>query len=313
MPEKIAFLFPGQGSQRVGMGSDICEKNPVAKNVLLAADEALGRSISSLCFNGPDEELMATYNTQPAIVSVSYALAAAAMEAGLKPSAVAGHSVGEYAALAVAGVLPFERLVELVALRGQLMDEACPQGTGSMAALIGLDEETTRELISTLDLEDEILDVAGLNNPGQVVVAGHVTALEKANAKVKDFGGRRGMMLKVSGPFHSRLMKPAEDGLAKELEQCDFDNAHVPVVPNVLADFTQDPEELKRCLMSQLTKPVMWEKSILAMRDAGIRTFVEFGTGNVLSGMIKKIDKELEVYTVSDAESCAATVKELLG
>jgi [acyl-carrier-protein] S-malonyltransferase len=301
---RLAFLFPGQGSQSVGMGADLYSGSKVAADIFDRADRELGFSLRDLCFNGPDTELRQTANTQPAIVTTSYALASAFMEKGAKPFLTAGHSVGEYAALAVAGVLPFERLVSLVRLRGNLMEQACPSGDGTMAALIGMNRDSASKLLENLELEShEIIDIAGLNNPGQVVVAGHVTAINKAIARVKEFGGRMGMPLNVSGPFHSRLMKSAEDGLSRELDSCDFQDADVPVVPNVEPSLVKSSAVLKSCLMSQLTRPVLWEQSVAVMVEAGVEVFVEFGSGNVLAGMLKKIDRNLEVLSISDMPS----------
>ncbi|MCO4781984.1 MAG: ACP S-malonyltransferase [Candidatus Cloacimonetes bacterium] len=312
MSEKIAFIFPGQGSQSVGMGKDLFDSSEECQKLYQIMDTALDFSISELCFNGPEDQLQLTYNTQPAIVGTSYALAQEMIKKGIEPVCVAGHSVGEYTALAISEVLPFETLLQLVRLRGQLMDEACPAGTGSMAALIGMDKEKVEKMIQDLDLSDDlVLDLAGLNCPGQVVVAGHKSSLESAIARVREFGGRMGVMLNVSGPFHSSLMKPAELGLAKKLDTCDFIEPKYSVIPNVYPKLTNDKEIIKDALMKQLTSPVLWEDSIRTMIDSGVTKFVEFGAGNVLAGMIRKIDRKVKVLAVSNSDTLAKALEEL--
>lgn len=308
--KRMAFLFPGQGSQAVGMGRELCLASPTASSIFARADQELGFGLSELCFQGSEENLRRTENTQPAIVTNGYALARVFMEYGAVPFLAAGHSVGEYAALAIADVLPFERIVSLVHLRGKLMEQACPAGEGTMAALIGMDRHSATSLLENLELDEaEIIDIAGLNNPGQVVVAGHVSAINKALAKVKDYGGRMGMLLNVSGPFHSRLMKKAEDGLRRELDLSDFQNASIPVVPNIEPSLIRNAGIIKECLMSQLCRPVLWEQSIAVMAEAGTELFVEFGSGNVLSGMLKKIDRNLAVVSISDMSSLQKAVE----
>tara|TARA_B100000674_G_scaffold486219_1_gene494351 strand:+ start:92 stop:1033 length:942 start_codon:yes stop_codon:yes gene_type:complete len=313
MTEKIAFIFPGQGSQSVGMGKDICAHHEAARFIFAEADEALEKSLSTLCFEGPDSDLSLTVNTQPAIVATSLALFKCFIEKGPKPSFVAGHSVGEYAALAAAGALSMQDVIGLVAKRGQLMDDACPAGTGGMAALIGMDREKTQKMLEEIELPSEsVLDLAGLNCPGQVVVAGHLRAIDFIINKVRDFGGRMGVKLNVSGPFHSRLMKPAEDGLSGRLTEADFAEADIPVLPNTLAKPTSDPRELKKALMSQLTLPVLWEDSVRYMLSENVNTFVEFGAGNVLSGMIRKIDRKARVIPVYDSDTLKSALEELI-
>jgi [acyl-carrier-protein] S-malonyltransferase len=312
MSEKVAFIFPGQGSQTVGMGKDLFDSSQDCQKLYQIMDTALDFPISELCFNGPEDQLQLTFNTQPAIVGTSYALAQEMIKKGVEPFCVAGHSVGEYTALAVSEVLPFEILLQLVRLRGQLMDEACPAGTGSMAALIGMDKEKVEKMIDGLDLSEElVLDLAGLNCPGQVVVAGHLKSLEQAIERVREFGGRMGVMLNVSGPFHSSLMKPAEEGLAAKLDTCNFVEPKYPVLPNVSPKLTNDKEIIKDALMKQLTSPVLWEETIRAMIESGVTKFVEFGAGNVLAGMIRKIDRKVKVLAVSNSETLAKALEEL--
>ena len=313
MTEKIAFIFPGQGSQTVGMGKDICAHHEAARFIFAEADEALGKSLSTMCFEGPDDDLGLTVNTQPAIVATSLALFKCFIEKGPSPAFVAGHSVGEYAALAAAGALSIQDVIGLVAKRGQLMDEACPAGTGGMAALMGMDRDKTLRMLDEIKLPGElILDLAGLNCPGQVVVAGHLQAIDYAVNNVREFGGRMGVKLNVSGPFHSRLMKPAEDGLSGRLTEADFNEAHIPVLPNTLAQPVSDPLELKKALMSQLTLPVLWEDSVRFMLSENVDTFVEFGAGNVLAGMIRKIDRKARVIPVHNSQTLNSALEELI-
>ena len=294
------------------MGKELYVAGGASQELYETADKILGFKLSKICFEGPEEDLTQTFHTQPAIVATSMALVREFMSHGVSPAMTAGHSVGEYAALALAGVLSFEEVIDLVYNRGKLMDEACPAGTGGMAALIGMDLKKTEDLLENLPLPlDQILDVAGLNCPGQVVIAGHREALEMAVAKVRDFGGRMGVMLNVSGPFHSRLMQPAAKGLSGRLSGLEFSDASIPVVPNVCPEPENRGESLKDCLISQLTCPVKWEASIRAMLNSGITEFVEFGAGNVLMGMIKKIDRKLRVHPVFDKESLEQGVREL--
>lgn len=309
MTAKIAFIFPGQGSQSVGMGKDICAHQQAARFIFAEADEALEKSLSTLCFEGSEEELSLTINTQPAIVAASLALYKCFAEKGPQATFVAGHSVGEYAALTAAGVVSVQDVIRLVDRRGRLMDEACPAGTGGMAALIGMDRNQVESMIDQMQLEDGlVLDVAGLNCPGQVVVAGHLQAIDIAIARIRDFGGRMGVKLNVSGPFHSRLMQPAEDGLSEQLAETYFTQAEIPVISNTTAVAVKDPEQLKNALRSQLTLPVLWEDSVRVMLNEGVETFVEFGAGNVLAGMIRKIDRTAKVLPVYDSQSLDAAL-----
>lgn len=313
MTGNIAFIFPGQGSQSAGMGKDICAHHPTARFIFAEADEVLERSLSTLCFEGSDVELSLTVNTQPAIVITSLALYKCFIEkGGPQATFTAGHSVGEYAALAAAGVVAVQDVVRLVDSRANLMDSACPAGKGGMAALIGLNRSQVEEMIKNLGLPDEkILDIAGLNCPGQVVVAGDSEAIDLAITRVREFGGRMGVKLNVSGPFHSRLMKSAEDGLIQKLSETEFNDAIIPVIPNTTAEGTTNQEQIKTALKSQLTLPVLWEDSVRFMIDGGINTFVEFGSGNVLAGMIRKIDRKVRVIPVHDSATLDAALEEL--
>ncbi len=305
--KRVAFLFPGQGSQTVGMGRELADRFDEARAVFEEADDALGDSLSDVCWTGPEDELQRTSTTQPAIVTCSTACLRVFAKHGVKPDLVAGHSVGEYAALVAAGAMTLSDAVRLTRLRGELMESACPEGTGSMAAIMGLSEEEVRTLCKEAAASG-IAEIAGLNCSGQVVVAGHIRALSEVLFAAKSRGAASATMLRVSGPFHTSLMAPAARGLEEALARAPFHRARTPVVANVDAQAHTDPAELKQNLIGQLTRPVLWQKSIELMVGLGIGIFVELGAGKVLSGLMRRIHKPATMLNVGDLASLEKTL-----
>ncbi len=285
---KTAFLFPGQGSQEVGMGRALAQVCESAAAIWREADEALGFPLSRLCFEGPAVELALTVNTQPAVLTASVAAAAALADRGVKPDLTAGHSLGEYSALVVAGALPFAAAVKLVRKRGEFMQEAVPVGVGAMAALMGVDL-TTAEEVCAESARGEVVAVANINAPGQVVIAGHKGAVERALRAAAERGGRRSVMLPVSAPFHSALMKPAADRLAGELDRIQVSVPRIPVVRNVDAGLTTSAHEVKPFLVQQVASPVRWTACVERLRQEGATVFLEVGPGRVLTALLKRI------------------------
>ncbi|MBI4870465.1 MAG: ACP S-malonyltransferase [Candidatus Riflebacteria bacterium] len=304
---KVGFVFPGQGSQVVGMGLELAQQYAEARQVFETADAVLGGSFSALCWKGPEAELQQTANTQPAIVTASVACLRVFERCGVHAELVAGHSVGEYAALVAGGALSLDAAVGLTRLRGQLMESSCPGGTGSMAAVMGLDEETVRGICREV-AGAGVAEVAGLNCPGQVVLAGHVQALSEALAVAKSRGASQATMLRVSGPFHSSLMAPAAEGLARELGKAPLGRPRVPVVCNADAQGHVEPVRLRENLVAQLTRPVLWQKSIELMLGQGVNVFVEFGAGRVLSGLMRRIRRDAQMLNVADRGSLDKTL-----
>lgn len=299
---KTAFVFPGQGAQYVGMGKDLYDRFPEARQVFDAADSILRFPLSKLCFEGPEEELVLTANTQPALFTTSIACLRLLEKHGIEPDVTAGHSIGEYAALVAAGVLEFEDALPLVRKRGELMQEAGRWRPGTMAAIIGLDADEV-EVVCSRAGDAGIVDIANYNSPGQVVISGEVKAVEAASQYAKEAGARKVIPLSVSGAFHSRLMSDAAERLAVELNHACFDNAIIPVVANVTADYVYEADDIRDCLERQIAGSVRWEESVARMVDDGVTLFVELGAGKVLSGLIKRIADSVEVANVSDAES----------
>lgn len=301
---RTAFVFPGQGSQAVGMGRSWAERSDAAAEIFTRADEALGFALSRLCWEGPIEELNLTANTQPALLAASIAVLAAldelAIEPRIDPVVVAGHSLGEYSALVAAGSLELEDALALVRRRGQLMQEAVPVGAGAMAAVLGLDPAGAATLAAEA-AGDEVCAVANLNSPVQTVLAGHTGAIERAVAAAKGHGARRAVLLPVSAPFHSPLMAPAREGLTPLLEATAFADPRVPVVTNVDAAAVTSGKDAREALRRQIDSPVRWIESVETMRrDHGVERFVEIGPGSVLSGLVRRIVDGVEAVSVSE-------------
>ncbi|HEV8187148.1 MAG TPA: ACP S-malonyltransferase [Pyrinomonadaceae bacterium] len=302
----LALIFPGQGSQSPGMGKDLAEKFPVARQVFEEADDALGFAISRLCFEGPAEDLQLTENTQPAILTVSVAAFRAMMDAGSSaPAFVAGHSLGEYSALVAAGTLSLSDAVRIVRARGRYMQEAVPVGTGAMAAVLGGELEAIKRICEEAS-EGQVCSVANFNSPGQAVIAGNTEAVDRAIERLSGVA-KRVIKLKVSAPFHCALMKPAQDKLAADLERLEFREPAMPVVTNVDAHATTAPDELRDALVRQVSAPVRWVDSMQLLIEQSVGTFVEAGPGKVLSGLMRQINRDVKMLNVEDAVSLEAT------
>jgi [acyl-carrier-protein] S-malonyltransferase len=295
----IAYLFPGQGSQAVGMGTAFAAASPAAARVWAEADDALGFALARLCREGPEAELALTANTQPAVLTASVAAAAALAERGVQPAVAAGHSLGEYSALVAAGALSFRDAVRLVRKRGEFMQDAVPVGTGAMAALLGVDLPAAEEACAEA-AQGEVVSVANINAPGQIVIAGHRGAVERAVKAAAARGGRRGVMLPVSAPFHSALMKPAADRLGAELEAVAVSAPRFPVVRNVDAGLTRSADEVKRFLVQQVASPVRWTDCVERLAREGATVFLEVGPGRVLTGLLKRTLPDARGHAIED-------------
>lgn len=295
-----ALLFPGQGSQRVGMGRDLAHASEVAKRTYAEADDALGFAISTICFEGPEDVLTLTKHTQPAILTTSIAVFRTLLERGLTFDVVAGHSLGEWSALVAAGALDLRDAVRLTHLRGTFMQEAVPVGEGAMAALMGLDLAGTRALCEQAAAPGEPCEPANLNGGGQIVISGHTAAIDRAIAAAKPAGAKRAIKLQVSAPFHCSMMAPARERLAAALADITVRAPSVPVVANVTATATRDPVEIKRLLIEQVTAPVRWEESIQAIAAMGVTRAYELGSGAVLKGLVKRIAETIEITTIGE-------------
>jgi len=310
---KVAFVFPGQGSQTVGMGKDFYEDDQSVQAIFQEADKTLGFSLTDLILNGPQEELTLTANTQPALLTVSFALYQAVVKAGITPDYTAGHSLGEYSALTASGAMTFKEAVHTVRKRGEYMEEAVPNGIGTMSAVLGMDKSQLEELTADITREGNTVQLANINCPGQIVISGTTEGVRLAAVKAKENGAKRAISLNVSGPFHSILMEPAAAKLADTLSSIEVKQAAIPVISNVTAQPVTQPEEIKEKLIEQLISPVRWEESVRTLLDLGVDTFIEIGPGKVLSGLIKKIDRSVSIYSVNDKASLENTVHALRG
>ncbi|HAS6174374.1 TPA: ACP S-malonyltransferase [Vibrio vulnificus] len=303
---KFAIVFPGQGSQAVGMLADLGEQYEIVKQTFAQASEALGYDLWALVQNGPAEDLNQTFRTQPALLASSVAIWRVWQELGLaQPENLAGHSLGEYSALVCAGVIDFQEAIKLVELRGQLMQEAVPAGTGAMYAIIGLDDEAIAKACEEAS-QGDVVSPVNFNSPGQVVIAGSKDAVERAGALCKEAGAKRALPLPVSVPSHCALMKPAAEKLAVALESIEFKAPQLPVINNVDVVAETDPAKIKDALVRQLYSPVRWTESVELMSSQGVEKLLEMGPGKVLTGLTKRIVKSLEAAAVNDVASLDA-------
>lgn len=309
---KIAFIFPGQGAQYVGMAREITESSESAARIMDEASEALGFDVRKMIFEGDEETLKITENTQPAIVTASVACAQPLLDASIKPDFTAGLSLGEYAAHVISGSIAFADAVRLVRKRGKFMQEAVPLGEGTMAAILGLSREDVEEICRQASSAG-VVEPANFNCPGQISIAGHTAAVNEAIKLAAEKGAKRAVLLNVSAPFHCSLLKPAGEKLQKELETITVNPMQVPVATNVTGKLVASEKDIKDLLVKQVSSSVLWEDCVATLIQNGVDTFVEIGPGKVLSGFVKKIDKTAKVLNVEDNASLAQTLESLKG
>lgn len=311
MMGKIAFVFPGQGSQTVGMGLQLADSNENVATIFRQADETLGFQLSEIIFKGPQETLTLTMNAQPALLTTSIGILEKFKEASITPDYVAGHSLGEYTALVAAGVMKFEDAVYTVHKRGEFMEEAVPAGEGTMAAVLGMDSHDLQHITDSLTKDGKSVQLANLNCPGQIVISGSTEGVKLASEQAKVKGAKRVIPLDVSGPFHSSLMKPASNKLQNVLDKIEINNSTIPIIANVTAQPISKRNEIKERLIEQLYSPVLWQNSVSTMIELGVDTFVEIGPGKVLSGLIKKINRKVTTYAINDEDTLFATIEKI--
>ncbi len=308
---KVAFVFPGQASQYYGMGKELAEKYPSARAVFDEADNALGFLISKICFEGTEDELKLTANTQPAILAVSVAAFRVLAEKGISPDFVAGHSLGEYSALVAAGALSFTDAVQLARRRGAYMQDAVPAGQGAMAAILGISPAVVQDACKKA-AEGEICSAANLNSPEQTVISGHANAVKRAVEIASQSGAKRAVILPVSAPFHCAMMMPAQEKLEKDLKGANFSDLQIPLVTNVDADSIRKGDEARQALVRQVCMPVRWEESMRFLLDEDVRTFIEVGPGRVLTGIMRQIERSVTTLNVEDEKSLNATIEKIV-
>lgn len=304
--KRVAFIFPGQGSQEVGMGKALFETYDEVKELFEQADDQLGVSLTKLMFEGPQEELTKTEHAQPALLVNSAAIVSILEKEGIKPVMTAGHSLGEYSALVASGALQPLEAAALVQKRGQLMEHAYPTGKGAMAAVLGLEQDAIQEVLDKI--EGEIVDLANINCPGQIVISGSKEGVDKASDLLKEAGAKRVLPLNVSGPFHSRLMKPASEDFSKALQEAELSDAAIPVYANVTAEAVQDKEMIQELLVEQLYSPVRFQEILEKFVDQDIDAIVEVGHGKVLSGLVRKVKRRMKTFNIQDPETLQAFI-----
>ena len=310
---KIAFIFPGQGSQKVGMGAELVANDEACKAFYDRADQALNFKLSKYMLEGPQEELTLTYHAQPALLTTGVMIASKLIEVGITPDYTAGHSLGEYGSFVIAESLSFEDAVKIVHKRGLYMNEAVPAGLGAMAAILGMEEEPLKGVCAEITEGGDLVQLANLNCPGQIVISGTKEGVEKASQLAKERGAKRAIPLDVRGPFHCELMKPAAVQLEKEIEQVAISQPKIPIINNVHAEILEDVESIKKEMVEQVYSPVQWERDVRKMLELGVTTFIECGPGKVLSGLVRKIDRSAKTYCVYDEATFEEVVKELKG
>jgi [acyl-carrier-protein] S-malonyltransferase len=308
MSTGLAFLFPGQGSQAVGMGKDLAHRYPIARQTFQEADDALGKALSQLCFAGPEDHLRLTENTQPAILTVSIAAWRVLTEKGIQPAFAAGHSLGEYSAHVAAGTTSFADAVRTVRNRGKYMQEAVPVGTGAMAAILGMNLDAVLELCAEAS-QGGVCEPANLNSPEQIVISGNATAVDRAIKLAQERGAKRAVLLPVSAPFHCSLMKPAQERLAADIQTLQLSQPKIPVICNVYGTPVEDAESAREALVRQVTGSVKWSESMKLLIARGVQTVVEVGPGKVLCGLMRQIDRSKKCLNVEDDPSLQKTLE----